>query len=134
MISGDGDFDSKLDKDKFIEFLDQEWRVKKKSKIVYYHRLSDFLNDQLPNIKITSDQERLKELYISGFINSTSFAITHAMIMILSQYSEFSESELDKMIDASKTNAQIFLIDRDSDVHSFLTKLKELKEVENIPF
>jgi len=134
MISGDGDFDSELNKGNLAEFLCQEWADRKISNILYYHRLSNFLNSQFTDIKITSDQELAKEFYISIFVNSSSFKVTHAVINELLTYSSYSDSELDEMINASITNEQIYRIKEDSDVHSFLSKLKELKEAKDIPF
>lgn len=135
MISEDGDFASQLQPNNLAEFLSREWNTKKNSKVFYYHRLSDFLNVHLAEIKITSDQEKEeKEMYISMFIVSPNFALTHTAIKGLSNQTVFSDSELNVMIDASKTNPQIYLIKEDSDVRSFLNKLDELKAIHNLPF
>ncbi len=128
LISGDGDFDSRLNENNFAEFLLDEWIEKKSSGIFYYHRLSEFLKDQIPEITITSDQGLAKELAINELVNSKNFALTHAAIGNLLGYSHFSDAELEKMISACISNDQIQQILGDSDVNDFFGKLLEMKQ------
>jgi len=126
LITDDQDYASKIDKYKLAEFLDCEWRETKESKILYYRRLSDFFHSQFPDIKLASELE--KELNISNLISSPNFVSTHLAISKLLRYTNFSDSEVKEIIEASITNSQIYWIKDDPDVKPFLINLIRGKE------
>jgi DNA-binding transcriptional regulator YhcF (GntR family) len=121
LITDDQDYTSKMYKDKLAEFLEGEWHQKKNSKIFYYRRLSDFFRSKFPHIKLALELE--KELAISKFVNSTKFQVTHNAVEKLSKFTDFSDSEVRELIEASITNNQIYWINEDTDVKNFLIDL-----------
>jgi hypothetical protein len=125
-VTDDKDYYSIINEDKLSEYLGWEWEQRKKSKIFCFHRLSEYLNSEFPEIKLASDFE--KKLAIDDFVSSGSFSSTKATIKRLSKYTEFSDAELRKIIDASIENNQIYWIRSDYPVKSFLTRVIEGKE------
>lgn len=53
LITTDTDFTSKLDGNDISDFLKQEWKLKVKTKIIYYSSISGFLKDKFESSKIT---------------------------------------------------------------------------------
>ncbi len=51
LVSEDKDYRSQLSPE-FSEFLDEEWKERKKSEIFFYTKISDFFRTNFPNIKI----------------------------------------------------------------------------------
>ena len=64
----DKDFVSKLDKNKFSEYLLNEWKEKKKSKIIPYQYLGEFIKKEIPEIsspdKILKEEKEAEEKYL----------------------------------------------------------------------
>ena len=58
LVSGDSDYAAAMDADKFNPFLDDEWKEKKKSSILFYKLLQDFFKSNYPQIKLASDVKR----------------------------------------------------------------------------
>jgi hypothetical protein len=56
-ISGDGDFESEISKEKINEFLLDEWGQKTPKKFEFYTNLGSFINGQLPKNKKSSITE-----------------------------------------------------------------------------
>ena len=112
------DYSSKIEKGKLSEFLSLEWQDKGKSSLYYYTKLSDFLRSEFPNIKLASELE--KELAINSFASSSKFSSTKSAIRKLRNFTEFSDSEMIEIIEASTTNNQIYWIGNDSIVKNFL--------------
>lgn len=52
-VGFDKDFKSKLDEKQFSEFLSREWKEKKKSKIVPFEHLGQFIKEKIPQIKLS---------------------------------------------------------------------------------
>ena len=121
MICGDGDFFSPLDRDAVDPYLVAEWTEKKASTIIPYDRISRMFGDHFPNIELASELE--KELFIQQLVNSGGFSRTHKAIANLSQYSEFTTSEVGEIVVAATVNEQIYWIARDPDVNQFLFSL-----------
>jgi predicted nucleic acid-binding protein len=112
------DYSSRIEKGRLSEFLRIEWQEHGKSILHYYTKLSDFLRNEFPNIKLASELE--KELAISSFANSASFASTKSAIRKLRRITEFSDSEIREIVEASTTNNQIYWIHEDQIVKDFL--------------
>jgi len=112
------DYSSKIEKGRLSEFLNLEWQENGKSTLCYYTKLSDFLRKEFPNIELASELE--KELAIGSFANSTNFASTKSAIRKVRNFTDFSDSEIIEIIEASTTNNQIYWIRNDSIVKNFL--------------
>jgi predicted nucleic acid-binding protein len=112
------DYSSKIERGRLSEFLRIEWQEHGKSTLHYYTKLSDFLRNEFPNIKLASELE--KELAINSFANSASFSSTKSAIRKLSKITDFSDSEIIEIVEASTTNNQIYWIHDDYIVKDFL--------------
>lgn len=117
-VSDDKDYVSKVDRDKLADFLNLEWNEKKESQIHYYPKLSAFFRKLFPNIKLASELD--KEINITALITSPNFSSTHIAVKKLSEYSDFTDSEIEQIIEGSISNDQISRIWDDDDVHEFL--------------
>ena len=126
LVTEDQDYSSKIERNNLSEFLNSEWRREKSSTIFYYTKLSNFLCNEFPDIKLASELE--KELAISDFISSPNFTSTHRAIKKLSKFTDFSDSEVTELIEASTSNSQIYWISDDADVKEFLLNIIKGKE------
>jgi hypothetical protein len=122
-ITQDGDFLSKMDRERFSGFLADEWREAKASEVRLYKRISEFFRDHFPNIRLATELE--KEIRIRRLIDSGSFARTHSAISALSVYTEFTQQEAKDLVAAAVSNSQIRAIAQDSDVNDFFATLVE---------
>lgn len=139
-VSSDGDYSSDLDDERFDPFLAEEWEQAKKSRVIYFRRMSLFFRAQFPEIKLAAEAE--KDLAIRDLADSGNFARTHAVIARLRNYTDFTPGQLNEIVSAALANNQVHWIAADQDVHSFLsdviagredhieaTKLKQLREL-----
>jgi predicted nucleic acid-binding protein len=120
-VSDDGDYFSPLDTDSFDPYLLHEWATEKNSRLYAYKRLSSFLRDVFPDIKLASELE--KDLLIRDLANSASFSQTHAIIPKLSRFSDFTPEQVNAIVMAAVSNNQIYWIADDSDVRRFLERI-----------
>jgi len=120
-ITDDKDYISPIDENRLSEFLIEEWKTENSSNIFFFRKLSDFFRDRFPDIKLASELE--KGLAISGLINSTNFHATHSAIARLSKFADFSDAEINQIVEASVSNSQIRWIIDDPDVKEFLENL-----------
>jgi len=131
-VSGDKDYMSPMTKtgedSLFSEYLSAEWREKKESKIFFYPRLSKFLGEQFPAIKLASELEKI--LAIRSLVESGSFDMTHSAITRASRIENFTPTEVDEIADAIVSNSQISWIVSDTDVNRFIVNL--LKNYGNV--
>ncbi len=119
LITGDTkDYSSRIEKGRLSEFLAVEWQEHGKSPLHYYTKLSDFLRNEFPNIRLASELE--KDLAIDSFANSPTFASTKSAIRKLRRITDFSDSEIAEIVEASTANNQIYWIHEDYIVRSFL--------------
>lgn len=56
VVSSDGDYGSPLRKGQISEFLRDEWKEVKNSKVILYTTISEFLKDKFPDAKITKEE------------------------------------------------------------------------------
>lgn len=135
LISDDGDFFSPLDREAIDPYLVNEWAEKKGSDLHPYNRLSSLFRDHFPDIELAAELE--KDLLIQQLSASGSFESTHKSVSRLSRYSDFTESQINAIVEAAITNSQIYWIARDPDVNQFLQALvngrEDMIDPENLP-
>jgi len=120
-ISEDGDFYSFLDQATIDEYLVEEWGEKKSSTVHPYNRLSSFFQDHFPDIKLASELE--KDLLIEELVTSSSFDATRMTVSKLRRFSDFTKSQVDKIVTATITNNQIYWIATYVTIKSFLESI-----------
>lgn len=125
-ISDDKDFKSPLNEFALNSFLIDEWTTKKKSKIFFYTKLSDFFDEHHKDIQLKVEGE--KNDLISELKDSSSFADTHLIILRLSKYVSFTDEQIRELVSIAINNSQVYAILSDSDVKDFYKKLIENKE------
>jgi predicted nucleic acid-binding protein len=126
LVSEDKDYRSPLSPSEFNEFLDDEWCERKKSKILFYAKISDFFKTNFPTIKVASEVER--DLLIEELSESWNFARTHVVISKLSKHTDFSATQIEQLIQIAQTNGQVGWIIGDPDVHAFYQSLLKHKD------
>jgi hypothetical protein len=126
-VSDDGDYCSARDDSEFNSFLAQEWTGEKAAPVLFYKRLSDFFKDTYPEIKLASDLD--KNLLINDLVESRNFQSTYRYIGRLAKYGvDFSDSELNALVEAAVENDQIAHIIADADVHDFYRSIIKGRE------
>ncbi|MBD5779651.1 DUF4935 domain-containing protein [Pelagicoccus sp. NFK12] len=121
IISEDGDFYSILDDSKAHPFLIEEWKEKKNSELHTYRTLDSFLKARFDGIEFSYDSK--KEELIDDLKCSGSFATTHYLIGKLEQFSYYSLSEVERILEAALENGQFGGIVTDYDVSDFLNRV-----------
>lgn len=122
VISKDGDFKSGATPDRAGYFLRVEWNEKKRANLHLYNGLSSFTAKHFPDIKVPSDA--LTSSAIERFINSTSYAQTHAAIPDLEAIRrELTSDEAIAILNAAVENNQIADIAGDPDVADIIKSI-----------
>ena len=122
IVSKDGDFESRLIPGRADQFLIDEWKEAKKADLNFHSELRTFFAAHFPDIKLASDIERKDA--IDKLVNSGSFASTHAAVAGLQTFiGDLSWAEVDTILTAGMTNAQINWISTDDDVAAFYQAL-----------
>jgi hypothetical protein len=121
LVTQDGDFISKMDREQPSSFLVHEWQRKKSGEVKVYPRISSLFAEQFPDIKLASELE--KDLRVRNLVESGNFQRTHAAIAALSGYTDFSEQQARDLLNAALENSQIHWIAEDSDVQEFFREL-----------
>ncbi len=124
-ISDDKDFKSPLDGSLLNSFLIEEWETKKKSKIFFYIKLSDFFGEHHKNIQLKVEED--KNNLILKLRNSPNFVSSHAIVSKLSKYVSYTDEQIRELVSIAINNSQIYSILTDSDVKEFYEKLLENK-------
>lgn len=117
LISSDKDYRSKMFNDKINPFLQNEWKIKKNSNVIFYTNLVHFLDEHLNDIKLKTEQE--KQQLIEKLNTSCSFANTHGIIAMLNKYTGWSESQIEDICNAVEKNSQVGSIIDDNDIFNF---------------
>jgi predicted nucleic acid-binding protein len=125
-VSDDKDYCSPLDASQFDPFLLDEWAARKGSQLFFFKRLSSFLKEKFPYIKLASELE--KDLLIRELAESGSFANTHVVFAKLSRYSDFNTDQINELVSAAITNSQVNWIAQDTDVSEFYCNLVRGRE------
>lgn len=121
VISEDGDFYSTLNEDAAHPFLEEEWRVRKRSSLHVYRALSSFMKEHFDGVAFPFD--RAKEALIDDLSVSGNFASTHHLIAKLEGFSYFSLKEVERILAAAVENDQFGWIATDNDVSDFLNRV-----------
>ena len=75
-VSSDSDYSSDLDDERFDPFLAEEWEATKKSRVIYFKRLSLFFRAQFPEIKLAAEAEKdlaIRDLADRGYPGELAF-------------------------------------------------------------
>lgn len=126
LVSEDGDYTSLLDKSELNLFLKDEWELNKKSNIYYYKSLSEFFKAKFPAIELSDQLE--KELAIKKLADAGSFSSAKSRLRKLKGYSDFSDQQLNDILEIATTNNQLYLISSDWGVGDVLVELIKDKE------
>lgn len=122
IISADGDYESELNKGKPREYLLREWDKKNPGcKLVLEKSLTDCLAARFPGIQLAEEIDKLEE--IERLENSSNFATTHKAIAALSEYDDFKDVEIKRIVSAYLENSQVGWILGDDDVKIFARKV-----------
>lgn len=122
IISADGDFESELNKGKMKEYLIREWsQYNPTCEIILFKSLPDFLDKYFPAIKFSDEIDKIHA--IEHLANCYTFAGTHAAISKLNDFSDFTNDDVLKIINAYEENNQVKWILSDSDVLDFAKKI-----------
>lgn len=113
-VTEDKDYQSNTDPDHLKDFLLNEWNNKKSSRIIFYKQLSLFFKSHYPEIRLASEAK--KDLLIRDLRDSPNFATTHAIVHKLEEYADFTDSQVNAIIEACLYNSQVFSIIEDPDV------------------
>ena len=121
LISNDKDYRSVVDEKQIDPFLENEWNLKKQSKVVFYNNLVDFLRDHANDIVLNEVREK-REL-INALRGSSSYANTHAIIAALNRFNNWSIDEIEDLCDILYSNSQVGDICFDPDVSDFYNRI-----------
>ena len=122
-VTDDRDFRSDVTPESLKDFLAAEWRSKRSSEIFLHRRIATFFAEKYPQIKLASELER--QLRVDALVTSWSFDDTHRAIGGLSGVTDFTDAQVDELIDSATHNSQIRWISQDHDVHDFFQRLVE---------
>jgi len=122
IISGDGDFESVLNKGEIKEYLKREWEIKNPlTELRLDKTLTGFLKREFPEVQLAEQVDKLAALEM--FEQSGTFATTHVAVAKLSQFDDFTDGETARILQAYHSNRQIYLIISDADVEEFARKI-----------
>ncbi len=121
LVSDDSDFISLLNKKELNHYLKNEWETKKNSSIAFHKTLSRFFKDKFPEIKLLDELQ--KELIIKKLAEANSFSSAKARLAKLSNYSQFTNQQLNDIVETSISNNQLFWINRDYGIVNVLEKI-----------
>ena len=111
------------------EFLRHEWKRRKKGEFYVLGSILCLLEMlEAPDVQGLLHSKRRRRA-VRKLRHSMSFQETHAAIAGLQTFEDFSESELENLVDAFLENDQIYRIIEDSDVRNFGFKLLELAKM-----
>jgi hypothetical protein len=105
-ISDDKDYVSQLDENVFLPFLFEEWQKKKDSEIFFYKSLNKFFKDKFPDIELVD--EYIKDIKIKKLSESYSFDNARANIVELYKINDFSDNQINKIVEIAINNDQIY--------------------------
>lgn len=117
-ISDDKDYFSEIDNTKFNNYLLKEWRTLKASNLYFFKSLPDFFKHHYPQIKLASDIQ--KDIYIERLKASGSFRDSRYYLQRLSSFDDFTSDQINRIIEASLDNYQIYWISEDFDINVIL--------------
>ena len=124
-IGADSDFQSVLDKNRFNQFLLDEWKMQKNSELFFFKSLTEFFNTHLQAIQLKNEliADRQKDTLINLLENSGSYAQTHHIVGQLSVFKTWTDNQIRRILDAVENNSQVGAVSSDYDVEEFLNSL-----------
>lgn len=124
-IGADGDFQSVLDRNRFNQFLLDEWKRKKNSDLFFYKSLTEFFNGHLKDIQLKNElrTDTEKNDLISKLENSGGFKKTHSIVEQLSKFSTWTDEQVRRIAIAVECNPQVGWIRDDDDIKDFLDSI-----------
>lgn len=117
-LSDDKDYFSEIDNTKFNNYLLKEWRIFKASQLYFFKSLPDFFKHNYPDIKLASDIQ--KDIYIERLKVSGSFRDSRYYLQRLASCDDFTSDQINRIIESSLDNYQIFWISEDFDINEIL--------------
>jgi len=121
-IANDGDYFSETNDEDFSHFLVKEWSKNNMwRQILLYRRLTDFIRERFPEIKLADDYER--DILTKDLLTSPTFATTRSMLRRLSRYSDLTSTQLNDVVAAAVTNDQVYWIIQDNDINQYIRQL-----------
>jgi hypothetical protein len=117
LITSDSDYLSPLRKRALHEFLEVEWMARMQSTATVYENLTSFLQAHYPDIKLST--QVASEMAVARLESSGTFASTHEAIVNLHRISDFSNDQVQRLVDAALENSQVSMIIHDDDVKEF---------------
>ena len=121
LVSGDSDYVSVLDKRSLKEFLRREWKSAPSSNLCFYRTISEFFRANYPNIRLASEVE--KDLLIDKLSQSGTFRRTHEIMSRLMAHTDFSPTQIERLVSIPDSNLQVGWIVGDPDLQEFYRKL-----------
>jgi predicted nucleic acid-binding protein len=120
-VSDDKDFYSEIDPSYFNSYLLKEWEEDKSSNIYSYRRISGFLKDKFPEIKIASDYE--KDALIVELSDAGNFYYARKTLKKLARFQDFSSKQINEFASACMDNNQIMWIRDDKDIKIIISTI-----------
>ena len=126
VITDDGDYESDLFSGEMHEFLYNEWVDRKKSPIVLFKSISDFLKANYPDIELNDEMK--KNYLILGLARASSFAESKSKLNQLSKYKEYTIKQVEDILEAALSNNQVYWIAHDWGVFNVLVDIVSEKQ------
>ena len=126
-IGADGDFQSVLNKDRFMQFLLDEWKECKNSDLLFFKSLTEFSNTHAKVIQLKHElqADKDKNIWITRLEMSESYSETHNIIGHLSKFSSWTDEQLNRIFNAVDENSQVGAICNDDDIKGFLESIRQ---------
>ncbi len=124
LISNDSDFQSKLNEEALLPYLQYEWSMQKpSSSIFFYPTLTLFFSTHFPQIKLATELK--KQLLVQALTRSNSFKRTRQILRKLDLESGFTHDQIREIAKAVTTNGQITRMSEDEDIKQSVKRLLE---------
>ncbi|MDZ4180713.1 MAG: PIN domain-containing protein [Coriobacteriia bacterium] len=120
-VTEDKDYWSTLNPESFHPYLMDEWTEVKECALRAYRRLSDFLREDFPEIKLRGESE--KDSLIERLRESPSFQTTHTVVAQLARHRDYTVSQVNAILSAVVDNTQVGWIASDWDVRGLLKQV-----------
>jgi len=120
-ISSDKDYKSALDDEKLNQYLYDEWKRKKDSEIYFHTSLTSFICMHLKNVALKTENDKEELIELLG--KTQNFNNTHSVILRLSQFKNWTDEQVVKLLQAADKNSQVYWIIKDDDIKSFYDRV-----------
>lgn len=120
------DYSEGTELDQLVKSIIDRTATNEALETIHYKHKKEYIEANKQN----SEEDKRKMDLIMALENSRSFTNTHTVIKELNEYENWTQDELEALMDMATYNSQIFYILNDTDVNLFYRKL--LKEMKNI--